>query len=213
MRRRLTALAACVAVVALPLAGCGNKQPGIGKHDASELTRLLRKVQAASDDPQRCDELAARVAAVRAKIRGLPSKVDADVRESLRNGAKNLAQSASDQCQNAQTTTTTTPTATTPVPTVPPTTQTVTPPPTTQTTPPPSTATTPPPTTPPATTPGTGGTGPGAGTGNGQGNANGQGARAGKKPKGKRGKGPKGKGPKGKGKAEKRGPGRGGHKP
>jgi predicted small secreted protein len=205
--RRLTALAACLAVTAIPLAGCGNKEPGIGKRDASELTRLLRKVQAASDDPQRCDELAGRVGAVRAKIRQLPSKVDADVRDSLRNGAKNLAESARAQCQNAQTTpTATTPTQTTPTTTVPPRTQTVTPPPTTQTTPPPSTATTPPPTTPPPTTPGTGGTGPGTTNGNGQGNANGQGNGVGKpkKPKGRKGK------RKAEFKADKHGPGRGG---
>jgi cell division septation protein DedD len=185
--RRLTALAACLAVFAVPLAGCGEKDPGIGKSDASELTHLLRKVQAAADDPQRCDELAARVALVRAKVRALPSKVDADVRDSLRNGAKNLAESARAQCENAQTTPTeTTPTETTPTETVPPTTQTVTPPPTTQTTPP-QTATTPPATTPvPPTTPGTGGTGPGTGNGNGQGNANGEGKGVGKKPKEKK---------------------------
>jgi predicted small secreted protein len=212
--RRLTALAACLAVAAVPLAGCGNKQPGIGKRDASELTRLLRKVQAASDDPQRCNELAARVADVRAKIRALPSKVDADVRDSLRNGAKNLAESARAQCENAQTTpTATTPTETTPTETAPPTTQTVTPPPTTQTTPPPSTATTPPPTSPPPTAPGTGGTGPGTGNGNGQGNANGQGKGVGKKPKGKKHKkpkGPKANGKRGQAGADRRVPGRGG---
>lgn len=193
--RRLTALAACLAVAAVPLAGCGNKQPGLSKHDASELTRLLRKVQSASDDPQKCDLLAARVALVRVKVRQLPSKVDADVRESLRNGADNLAQSARAQCQNAQTTTTPTiPTNTTPTVTVPPTTQTV-PTPTTQTAPPPQTTTTPTATTPtPPTTPGTGGTGPGTGNGNGQGAVNGQGKGAGKKPKDKKGpKGPHGK--------------------
>jgi hypothetical protein len=113
--RRLTALAACIAVVAVPLAGCGEEEPGIAKRDASELVRLLRKVQAASHDPQRCDELAADIDAVRVKVRALPSKVDADVRESLRNGVKNLAASARAQCENAQTTPTeTTPTETTP---------------------------------------------------------------------------------------------------
>jgi predicted small secreted protein len=179
--RRLTALAACLAVVAVPVAGCGNKEPGIGKSDASELTHLLRKVQAAADDPQRCDELAARVAVFRAKVRALPSKVDADVRDSLRNGAKNLAESARSQCENAQTTPTdTTPTETTPTETVPPTTATVPPPP---------------------TTPGTGGTGPGTGNGNGQGNGNGKDKHKDKKDK--QGK-PKGK------KADKHGPGAGG---
>jgi hypothetical protein len=169
--RRLTALVACLAVVAVPLAGCGSKAPGVPKRDASELIRLLRKVQAASDDPQRCNELAADVARVSAKVGSLPSKVDADVRSSLDNGAKNLADAARTQCQNTQTTTTaTTPTATTPTQTIPPPSTATTPPPSTATTPPPSTATTPPPTVPPATTPGTGGTGPGNGNGNGNGN-------------------------------------------
>jgi hypothetical protein len=184
--RRLTALAACIAVVAVPLAGCGDKEPGIGKRDASELVRLLRRVQAASDDPQKCDELAADIADVRAKVRDLPSKVDSDVRESLRNGVKNLNDSAQAQCENTKTTPTeteTTPTETTPTETVPPTTET-TPPPSTETAPPPPpTETTPPPTNIPPipTTPDTGGTGPGNGNGNGNGNANGQGKGVGKK--------------------------------
>ena len=189
--RRLTALAACLAVTAVPLAGCGNKEPGVGKRDASELVRLLRKVQAASDDPKRCDQLAADIADVRAKVRQLPSKVDADVRESLRNGVKNLADSARTRCENTQTTPTdTTPTDTTPTQTVPPqTTETAPPPPSTATIPPPpSTATNPPPTNIPPipTTPDTGGTGPGNGNGNGQGNANGQGKGVGKGKKGKK---------------------------
>jgi hypothetical protein len=193
-------MAACLAVVAIPLAGCGEEEPGIAKRDASELVRLLRKVQAASHDPQRCDELAADIDAVRVKVRALPSKVDADVRESLRNGVKNLAASARAQCENAQTTPTeTTPTETTPTETVPPVTTETTPPPTTEPPPPPSqTETTPPPTNIPPipTTPGTGGTGPGNGNGNGNGNANGQGKGVGKGEK----KGPKkDKGPKGKG--------------
>jgi hypothetical protein len=182
--RRLTALAACIGVVAVPLAGCGNKDPGIGKRDASELTRLLRKVQAASDDPQRCDELAAGIVAVRAKVRQLPAKVDSDVRESLRNGVKNLTDSARAQCAKTKTTPTqTTPTETTPTETVPPVPTETTPPPSTATTPPPPPSqTTPPPTNIPPipTTPGTGGTGPGNGNGNGQGNANGQGKGVGK---------------------------------
>jgi hypothetical protein len=186
VRRPLPALAACLAVVAMPLAGCGEKEPGIGKRDASELNRLLRKVQSASDDPQRCDDLAAYIDDVRVKVRELPSKVDADVRESLSNGVKNLAASAQAQCENTQTTPTeTTPTETTPTETVPPVTTETAPPPTTPpTTPPP---TTPPPTTPPPTnippvptTPGTGGTGPGNGNGQGKGIGKGSGGGGGK---------------------------------
>jgi hypothetical protein len=180
--RRFTALAACLAVLAVPLAGCGEEEPGIGKRDANELTRQLRKVQALSDDPQRCDDLAAAIVVVRAQVRDLPSRVDADVRESLSNGVRNLAASARAQCEDAQTTNTeTTPTETTPTETVPPVTTETVPPPTTETTPPPpppSTETTPPPTNipPVPTTPETGGQGPG----NGNGNANGQGKGVGK---------------------------------
>jgi hypothetical protein len=177
VRRKLTALAATLAVLALPLAGCGSKAPGIPRSDATELIRLLRKAQAASDNPQqRCDELLATVSKLAQRVAALPSNIDRDVRDTLANGVKNLATSSASLCQQTQTTTTTTPTVPT-VPTTPttppPTTQTI-PPPTTQTTPPPTTQTTPPPTTP--TTPGTGGTGPGNGNGTGgQGRGNGQG--------------------------------------
>jgi cell division septation protein DedD len=170
--RRLTALAACLAVTALPLAGCGNKAPGLDKRDASELIRLLRKAQGASDDPARCNELLATISTLRAKVLALPSKVDSGVRESLSSGVDNLAQSARTNCQAAQTTPTqTTPTQTQTIPTTPPPTTAITPPPSTATTPPPSTSTAPPPTVPPVpTSPGTGGTGPGNGNGNGNGN-------------------------------------------
>jgi hypothetical protein len=185
--RRLTALAACVAVTALPLAGCGNKAPGLAKRDASELIRLLRRAQAASDDPARCNELLATISTVRAKVQALPTDVDSGVRESLSSGVDNLAQSARANCQATKTTPTqTTPTQTQTIPTTPPPTTRTIPPPRTATTPPPTTATTPPPTVPP-TTPGTGGTGPGNGNGNGKGpGAGGGGGGKVKPPKDKR---------------------------
>ena len=174
---RLTALAAClVALVAVPLAGCGDKAPGVSKRQASELVHLLRRAQSESDNPQRCNKLLATISSVSAKVQALPSKVDADVRESLSNGVKNLDESARSQCAKAQTTpttTATTPTAT--VPTTPPATTATTPTPTTPTTPPTTTTPSPPPTTtaptPTTPAPGTGGTGPGnAGTGGAVGN-------------------------------------------
>ena len=186
MTRRLTAIAVSIAVLAIPVAGCGDKAPGIPKRDASELTRLLRKAQTASDNPeQQCDVLLATVTKLERKVAELPSNVDSDVRDTLANGVRNLAESSTSLCQGTQTT----PTTTTPPPTTetvpPPTTQTI-PPPTTPTTPPPTTPTTPPPTTP--TVPGTGGTGPGngngggnsgAGGGNGGGGGNGSGSGSG----------------------------------
>jgi hypothetical protein len=175
MTRRLTALAATIAVVALPVAGCGDKAPGLSKREAAELTRLLKKAQSASDDPQgRCDELLATVAKLEQKVAAVPSSVDRDVRDSLANGVKNLADSSNSLCSQNQTPTTTTTTPTVTQTTPPPTTQTTPPPPTSQTTPPPTIPTTPP-TTPPQTNPGTGGTGPGNGNGNGNGGGEGNG--------------------------------------
>jgi hypothetical protein len=169
--RRLTALLAAFALAAVPLAGCGKKEPGIPRDDASQLIRLLRQAREQADDPQSCDELQATVRRVAAKVRALPDKTDGDVRDSLRNGVRNLASSARAQCRKEKppkTTTETTPTETTPTETTPTeTTPTETTP--TETTPPPTTPpTTPPPTTPVPTTPGTGGQTPGN-NGNGKG--------------------------------------------
>jgi hypothetical protein len=176
MTRPLTALAVAVTLVALPLAGCGDNPPGLSNKQANELTRLLRKVQTASDNPeQRCDTLLAAVAKLNERVAALPSKVDKDVRDSLQNGVKNLADQSNSLCSQQKTPTTTTTTPTTTVPTTPPqTTQTL--PPQPHTTPPP---TTPPPTTPPPTTPGNGGTPPGNGNGNGNGNGGGDGGGGG----------------------------------
>jgi hypothetical protein len=166
MTRRLTALGLALAALALPLAGCGDNPPGLSKKDANELTRLLRKAQTASDNPeQQCDTLLAAVAKLNERVAALPSKVDKDVRDSLQNGVKNLGDKSNSLCsqQKTPTTTSTTPTETIPT-TPPPTTPTI--PPTTPTTPPPTQN--PPPTqTPPQTTPGSGGTGPGNGNGGG----------------------------------------------
>jgi hypothetical protein len=178
MTRRLTALAASLAIAALPLAGCGDTPPGLAKKDANELTRLLRKAQTASDNPeQRCDTLLAAVAKLNEKAAALPSKVDKDVRDSIQNGIKNLADQSNSLCSQQKTPTTTTTTPTTTVPTAPPvTTQTL--PPQTHTTPP-QTQEPPPTQAPPSTTPGNGGTPPGDGNGNGGGNGNGNGGGSG----------------------------------
>jgi predicted small lipoprotein YifL len=180
MRRRLTTLVVAVALAAVPLAGCGGKAPGLPKSDAAALTKLLRRAQAASDNPQqRCDTLLAIVAKLNQKVAALPSNVDKDVRDSLANGVKNLSDSSASLCSQNQTPTTPT-TPTTPIPTTPPPSTPTVPPQTTPTTPPQTTPTTPPPTTPPQTSPGTGGTGPGNGNGNGgNGNGNGRGTGGG----------------------------------
>jgi hypothetical protein len=156
--------------VAVPLAGCGKKAPGIPRRDASELISLLRTAQREADNPQRCSDLMGTIRDLQSKAGTLPSTTDSDVRDSLTNGIQNLRDAAVSQCANTQTTPTT-PQTTPTVPTTPPaTTQSVptTPPPTTAppTTPPP---TTPSPTTPVPTTPGTGGSSPGNGNGKGNG--------------------------------------------
>ena len=173
MTRRLTALALAAAALVLALSGCGDTPPGLSNKDAAELTRLLRKAQVASDNPeQRCDTLLAAVAKLNERVAALPAKVDKDVRDSLQNGVKNLSEQSTSLCSQQQTPTTTTTTPTETIPTTPPPTTPTTPPPT-HTTPPP---TTPPPTTPPPTQePGTGGTGPGNGNGNGGGSGGGSG--------------------------------------
>jgi hypothetical protein len=162
------------ALLALPVAGCGDKAPGLSKRDASELIRLLKKAQTASDNPeQHCDTLLASVAKLDQKVAALPSNVDKDVRDSLANGVRNLTAKSESLCNQTKTPTTTTTTPTTTIPTTPPptTTQTI-PPQTTHTTPP---HTVPPQTTPPQTTPGSGGTSPGNGNGNGGGSGSGNG--------------------------------------
>src|SRR3954451_23107493 len=173
--RSLTALALAIAALAVPLAGCGDTPPGLSNKDANELIRLLRKAQTASDNPeQRCDTLLAAVAKLNERGAALPSKVDKDVRDSLQNGVKNLADQSNSLCSQQKTPTTTTTTPTTTVPTTPPpTTQTIPPP--THTTPPPTQTPPPPQTPPPTQTPGSGGTGPGNGTGNGNGDGGGTG--------------------------------------
>lgn len=173
MMRRLTAAAVCLGVAALPLAGCGSKGQELSSSEAAALVKLLRKAQAASDNPQqRCDTLLATVRKLDKKVAALPSKVDKDIRDSLSNGVKNLDDQSTSLCSQQQTPTNTTPTPTITTPTVPPPT-TVTVPPHTNTTPP-HTNTTPPPTTPPNNNP-SGGVTPGNGNGNGNGNGKGGG--------------------------------------
>jgi hypothetical protein len=166
VRRRLTALAACLVLAAVPLAGCGDKAPGIPRRDASELIALLKMAREEADNPsQQCDELLATVQQIEAKVGDLPSSVDSDVRDSLSNGVRNLAASAGQECSQTQTTPTTptTPTVTETTPTTPTETTPTTPTETTPTTPTTPPATTPPTTTPTPTTPGTGGASPGNG--------------------------------------------------
>jgi hypothetical protein len=175
VRRRLTALVACVALVAVPLGGCGgDKAPGIPKSDAGELVNLLKKIREDADNPQRCDALLATLGDLQAKVASLPSDVDRDVRDSLANGVKNLATSAQAQCAKTTTTpTTTTPTIPQPTTTIPQ--PTITIPPTTTTTVPQPTTTIP--TTPTPTSPnGNGGGGSGGGGNGGTGGTGGPGA-------------------------------------
>ena len=151
--------AACAALAAVPLAGCGGGDERTIPHDqGSTLIRVLRNARDQAGDPARCDALLRSVSSAQAEVQQLPSSVSGDTRRTLVQGVDNLAQTATQECQSAQTTPTqTTPTATTPAPT------------TTETTPPPTTTTptTPPPTTPTETTPPPTATTPAPGNGTG----------------------------------------------
>jgi hypothetical protein len=166
---RLTALAACTVLLAVLVAGCGEKAPGVPSRQADTLIRLLRNAREQADDPDKCDELQSTIRSISVRVKRLPDSVDSDVRDSLENGASNLASAARDQCSNADKPRTTPTTETETVPTTP--TET-TPTETTPTTPTETTPTQPTtptePTTPTTPDPGNGGTEPGNGNGNAQ---------------------------------------------
>jgi hypothetical protein len=149
-RRRASLALLLVLASPVVFAGCGSSgKKTIPRSDAATLVRQLKAARAAAGTPPHCRRLLSAVAQARSTVDSLPSKVDRNTRDSLRNGVANLASSARQDCQNVQTNTST---ATTPTVTTPPTTTSAPPPPTTATTPPPTTHSTPaPPTTPPQT--------------------------------------------------------------
>ncbi|UGS35228.1 hypothetical protein [Capillimicrobium parvum] len=168
MRRAFACMLALVLGTACAiLVACGGDARGlIGSSDADAMQQQLDQIESSVRRGQ-CGGLPGELADLQQQVNGLPSRVDAALRQRLQEGVANLAQISPDRCAiqaaksaTVPTTTTqttpTTPTATTPttptatVPTTP--TETVP----TQTTPT-TIPTTPPATEPPPTT--TGGSG------------------------------------------------------
>ena len=172
MIRLATAVAVCAALV---FAGCGNgNEKTIPHDDGATLIRLLKQARDDAGDRSKCDSLERTIASIQARVQSLPASVDKDTRDSLTNGVSNLSDSARQECQKTQTTTTKS------TPTTPPQTTPTTPSTTTPTTPPQTTPTTPSNTTPSTptqpTTPNNGGA-PGPSTAPGQQKGNGKGQK------------------------------------
>jgi len=155
MRRALVICAAlALAIGALAVAGCGGQKRTIPTRTAESFLRQLDNI-ASQVDAKACSGAHAKVAALLAQARQLPSSVDPTVRRNVVAGIARLDTLVARDCQKPppQTNTNTAPTVptqtvptTTPTNTLPTTTPTQTAPPPTSTTPPP-TSTTPPPTT------------------------------------------------------------------
>jgi hypothetical protein len=153
-------LAFLLGVAAAVLVACGG---GGGSSDnllsqsrADRIKGDLTDIRQAVNE-QACDAAQAGLNKLKEDLDGMPSSVDARLRERLREGYAKLSQRVPVDCTQATTTTTTVPTTTTTTPTTTETTPTT--PTTTETTP---TATTPPTTTtPPDTTTTDGGSGSG----------------------------------------------------
>jgi hypothetical protein len=161
-------LVGLLGVAAAFLVACGDRSGLIPGSRADRLDSDLDRVQSALAD-QNCSAASGAVGDLQGHLGQLSSKVDADLRRRLNEGAARLARQVPRDCQATQTTETQTQTETTQTETAP--TQTETQTTETQTTPTQTeTQTTQTQTTPPATTPGTGGTGaPGGGNSGGGG--------------------------------------------
>jgi hypothetical protein len=159
MRRWLTSIvlgALLVAGIAVALAGCGSQKRTIPTKQAQSFLQQLDNIGSQFDNGA-CTGAGAKVDALEAQVRRLPSSVDSEVKRNLEDGVQRLASLVSRQCQRP-TPTNTTPTNTVPTTTVPTTTVPTTTVPTTPNTTP-TTPTTPSttPTTPPTNTGGGGG--------------------------------------------------------
>jgi TolA-binding protein len=162
MRRWLTSIVLAtvlVAGVAFAVAGCGSQKRTIPTKQAQSFLQQLDNISSQFDNAA-CTGAGAKVAALEAQVRRLPSSVDSQVKRNLEEGVARLGTLVSSQCQRP-TPTNTTPTNTVPTTTVPTTTVPTNTAPTTTTPTTPNTTPTTPNTTPttPGTTPGGGGGG------------------------------------------------------
>jgi hypothetical protein len=125
MRQWLTSIVlgiVLIASVAVALAGCGSQKRTIPTKQAQSFLQQLDKIGSQFDNSA-CTGAGAKVAALEAQVRRLPSSVDSTVKRNLEDGVQRLASLVSNQCQRPTPTntvpTTTVPTATVPTTTVP----------------------------------------------------------------------------------------------
>jgi outer membrane biosynthesis protein TonB len=149
---RRPSLALGLLLVAVPLAGCGSEDPElIPQTRASALTSTIDEIQAACDDNDTAKAKAA-VRAANQQVSELPRRVDAQLKENVRDWLSHIEDRVDEDCKAEEETPTPTPSATeTPTPTP---TETPTPEPTETPTPEPTETPTPEPTVEP---PGDGG--------------------------------------------------------
>lgn len=164
-----TLFAALIFALGLSLSACGSSSRLLSGQEAGTLTAALQQVQAALGQ-HNCDTAQADAIALRARIDGLPSSVNATARASLAQGATRVQSLVAKECPR-QAPATTAPQTTTQAP--PTTTATTPPPPKPKPKPKPPKPKPKPPK--PATTPTQTGTTTGPPQGNGNGNGNGHG--------------------------------------
>jgi hypothetical protein len=118
--RRLLAMTACVA--ALAMAGCGSDDEGdpIPQASAQDLQNQLSSIERRLETDACTDIIEGEdtnVSRVDGTIDALPAEVDPDVRDALRESFNRLFELVQDECAGQETETETTPTETETVPT------------------------------------------------------------------------------------------------
>ena len=104
-------LTVAAVLAAVALSGCGGDERTIPNDEGATLIRLLRNARDQAENlPDQCDALQRSAAAVQSEVQSLPDSVDSDTRQTLGDGADNLAQTAQEECQDTQTETTPPPT-------------------------------------------------------------------------------------------------------
>jgi hypothetical protein len=99
--RTTAAVMAAVAALALPLAGCGKEKPKIPSSDARELIALLQTVQRQTG-AHACTTVEQTIASLERRTEALPSRTDADIRSSLRDGIANLRELVASECSQVK---------------------------------------------------------------------------------------------------------------
>jgi hypothetical protein len=98
---RTAAAIATAALVALPLAGCGKDKPKIPRSDARALVAVLDTVKRQTD-AHACTAVQRTLASLDRRVQALPSRTDADIRSSLRDGIANLRELVLSDCSQVK---------------------------------------------------------------------------------------------------------------